>query len=519
MDEMEALAEEYASHLQPKSSPESVVTPQVGSEEEGTEVPSEDGENGAPEKEYQKRNEVRARWKEAKEAYENAYAQYLIDRQQGGLLKKAQSFFSKDTQPQSLLTLEQAYLTSRQEYAQVLDSAFIKRLRLKEDVGTAYKQEQSVSIRAGLAHRFVIKAAHEKLILEKEYVPNPTALRTLDKMQETFAKNSKIIKGVGFVTAAGIGLATGGVSAMLLALGGRFVAAKFAFAGGTVGALAAGKLYDAAVLDKRERRKDGAFALTQKSFSVERIGELESLYFDRYKSYESALKNRKYAVVGGALAGSAAGAMLSGELSLDTPVQEEGVTLPPAPPESVTESDPVFEEPQQVPQGPIVPEEVPPVVPPLEIPTVTDLPEGVEVIEIPEAVIATPELPQAEVPEQPVYEREEEVPPIQGDAPAESVAEAEIPPLPFVFESGSPIDTVSEALFETWKDHPEVSDEPLTRREFLSEMYATLAELEREPTAYRELMEAMHITSGDVDEVRVGQEIDLRPFYEYMNNR
>ena len=118
-----------------------------------------------------------------------------------------------------------------------------------------------------------------------------------------------------------------------------------------------------------------------------------------------------------------------------------------------------------------------------------------------------------------MYEHEEEIPPVQGDAPAELVTELEIPPLPFVFEAGSPIDTVSEALFETWKDHPEVSDEPLTRREFLSEMYATLAELEREPTAYRELMEAMHITSGDVDEVRVGQEIDLRPFYEYMNNR
>ncbi len=147
----------------------------------------------------------------------------------------------------------------------------------------------------------------------------------------------------------------------------------------------------------------------------------------------------------------------------------------------------------------------------------TEIPPEVEVIQVPESVV----IPQVEevptVTESPIYEGQEEQ--IQAEEPAEAIEGIEVPPVPFVFEAGSPIDTVSEALFETWKEHPELSDEPLTRREFLSSMYTTLAELERQPTAYAELMEAMHITSGDVDEVRVGQEIDLRPFFEYMNNR
>jgi hypothetical protein len=112
--------------------------------------------------------------------------------------------------------------------------------------------------------------------------------------------------------------------------------------------------------------------------------------------------------------------------------------------------------------------------------------------------------------------------PIEGSEPSEDgeyVPEAEIVPVPFVFEAGSDVDTVSEALFETWKENPELSDEPLTRREFLAQMYTTIAELERQPGAYAALMEDMGITSGDIDKVDVGQEIDLRPFYEYMNNR
>ena len=447
MDEMEALGNEYVRHLR-KDGPTLEGARSANETWDSLwEIPAPEGE-AVPQKAYEKRNELRAIWKEKKEAYEQAYAEYLEDRQNGGLLRKARSYFRKEEQPQDLLALEQEYLASRQQYASMLDDAFIRRLRLKEDVGAAYKQERSVSIRAGLAHRFVIKAAHEKLRLEQEYVPNSAALRTLDKMQESFAKNSKIIKRVGFVAAAGIGLATGGVSAALLALGGRFVAAKFAFAGGTVGALAAGKLYDAAILEKRERRKDGAFALTQKSFSVERIGELESLYFDTYRSYESALKNRKYAVLGGALAGSAAGAMVSGELSMDVPnTPQESITIPP------------LEESEEVPLAP-------------EAPAVTPLPP--EALGTPDTVFIpeVEDIPNTEVLAPTV--------PIEGSEPSEDgeyVPEAEIVPVPFVFEAGSNVDTVSEALFETWKENPELSDEPLTRREFLAQMYTTIAEL------------------------------------------
>ena len=105
-----------------------------------------------------------------------------------------------------------------------------------------------------------------------------------------------------------------------------------------------------------------------------------------------------------------------------------------------------------------------------------------------------------------------------GGFPEEETSEFELEPVLHTFEAGDRVDTVSEALYESWKSDPSVLSEHMTQKEFLADMYAAIAEIEKYPNTHATLLEQMGITSGDLDKVQVGQTIDMRPFFEYLNN-
>lgn len=87
--------------------------------------------------------------------------------------------------------------------------------------------------------------------------------------------------------------------------------------------------------------------------------------------------------------------------------------------------------------------------------------------------------------------------------------------------AGEVIDTVSEAAFEFWKQHPEVIEGPtLTKNEFLKAMYSVLDYAEKHPREKAELIDAMGLISGDFDRVdqftgsnEAASTIDLAPLF------
>jgi hypothetical protein len=174
----------------------------------------------------------------------------------------------------------------------------------------------------------------------------------------------------------------------------------------------------------------------------------------------------------------------------------------------------------EVPSTEPVPNEQPATVPVEtdDVKSIDSLPKGDELMNVPgtdtyEAPVFTPQ-PHFDPGYSPEALPAEDITPEQ----AEPVVEAP-EPLLFTFESGDKINTVSEALFESWKADPEVLGEQLTKKEFLAEMYTAIAEIEKDPFLNKELMEEMGIRSGDIDKVQVGQTIDLQPFFEYLKTK
>lgn len=103
------------------------------------------------------------------------------------------------------------------------------------------------------------------------------------------------------------------------------------------------------------------------------------------------------------------------------------------------------------------------------------------------------------------------------DSKSPSVENAlEKQPVEFTFVAGDKIDTVSEALFETWKKRPEILGVTVTKNQFLALMYKTIALIETKPLENTEVFQAMKIVSGDFDKVQVGQTIVLNPLLERM---
>lgn len=118
------------------------------------------------------------------------------------------------------------------------------------------------------------------------------------------------------------------------------------------------------------------------------------------------------------------------------------------------------------------------------------------------------------------------------EAPAGQEARLSLPPveqlldtmferseIEYIFQPGSKINTVSEALWETWKRNSDVLeiDQPLSKAAFLRTMYDVIDETEQNPAVHEALTKRMQIKSGDIHKVFVNERIDLKPLLEKMS--
>jgi len=494
-------------------------------------------------KAYQERLSIRNVWKEKKASYEEAYKEHVKSKTNLSILQKL-GLRKKEEKPENLVTLEREYQEARRIYAQSLSSALRERVNLN-GVSLASSEgpspeKQLLGFRAGLANRFVLQAAHAKLALEKEYVPEGRATRVFDNVQGFMKKRGKYL-------AFGIAAVSGSVMGM-----GANTLAYFSPKAGAIigaatagGALAGGFVYDKLLLNKLGKKRDTVVNDARRTFSIESIEAFENDYLTRYRSYEKGLRNKKYAVAAsGVAAGLVTGGILGNlgsDYSTETPPLNSDVPTPspnlpsgdspveaslgdrpvsevpivePAPEVAPIEKPIPENTPIVKPEGDIVIEKPIPEVAPIEKPEVTVGPEAEPIIEsegIGESSAYEQAQPQAETP---YLQGEGEMDPEPDETVPESIGE-----VLFTFEPNNQVDTVSEALFETWKDQPELLDDNMSRSEFLEGMYTAIAEIERDPILNAELMEQMGISSGDIDKVQVGQTINLNPFFEYLNNK
>ena len=520
---------------EPEPEPE-VVEPEPAPEPE----PEPEAAEGGEEKAYTERLKIRTQWREKKETYERAYDAFLQEEKaRKNTLRGTLYFWKKTEQPQALKDAELEYQSARAAYVQSLDEALGKRMGsagVSAHEGANTPEEKITGLRAALANRFVLGAAHDKLRIEKEYLPkDDRSLRVFEDLQKTLKKHRHLVRAGGYAIVAGVGLATGGIAAAVVALAGKEVQAKLSavlVAGGaTVGAAIGNNISDT-IIGYKERKRDSAIQKAQRSFSVESLQALENAYLKGYKGHERAVRNKKFVIGASALAGGVVGAAVAGNLDeladmpeLPTEPEEPVVVVPeepeeePSAPEVEEEPIPDEPEPEPIPE----PEEPQPQEPEVEEPIPEPEEPVVVVPEEPEEEPSAPEVEEEPEPEPIPEEIEEEVPVLdepvveEPDEPKEEEDVPEVPELLFTFESGSKVDTVSEALFESWKDDHSLLEDDLTKKEFLAEMYTAIAEIEKDPSLNAELMEKMGVTSGDIDKVQVGQTIDLQPFFEYLN--
>jgi hypothetical protein len=486
-DVSEKGAEEEAQR--PEQNEEEAAVETQEAEEAEAEVAEEVGEQEDGEKGYEARLALRNEWRSAKRAYDDAYRIYLEDRayerSRKGILGRA-AFWKRESQPQILLDLESAYKDARRVYASSLSEALTSR---GEDVD----EDQEEGVRAALANRFVLQAAHDRLEAERAFIPQGRDRRVLENLQAVFKKHRFAIRAAGYATVAGIGLASGGIGLAIVALSKKAVQAKISaglvLGGAFVGAAAGNSISDS-LISYNEARRDSALRKARYSFSASRIDALENAYLKGYRGHEAAVRNQKRIIAAGTITGGVLGAMAASRwddlLTLETP---------------------------EVPQAPIV---TPAPEAPVDVPA-PETPEPAAPVETSDDLIPRDELTLDDEFSEYEHEPEDDLPPIES-AP-ETPEVAELPDIPYTFEEGSRIDTVSEALFETWKSDPALVSDHLSNKEFLAQMYGAIAALEEEPVENAELLEAMGITSGDIDEVAVGQTINLQPFFAYMNER
>lgn len=474
-------------------------------------------EKAAVSKAYEERLALRNEWREKKQVYEEAYAAYLDEKEDRTALQKIGAWWRKDKLPESVRELEQEYQDSRRAYAVSLSASLFRReanRTLNEaslDAGNA-PEERRLALRAALANRFVIHAALDKLQVEKEHVPDERSMRVFEDLKGAFKKHGKSIRIAGYVAVGGIALASGGIGAAIATLGSKAVQAKLAagatLVGATGGAFIGNSLGDA-LIRSHERKRDAAGEKAQQRFSVAELDALEKEYADRYRGYRNAVRDKKALIAAGTLAGGALGALAAGSLDevSDLPDRELPQEPEPIPPEITPEPE-VEAEPEtpsvepkdkpEAPEAPEVSEEPPQEQEPVEEKPLENIPKGEDMMHVPETTAEEP-LPDVSEPEE------------EGGI--------EVEPIMFTFTEGNRIDTVSEALFETWKDNPALTEDALSQKEFLAQMYTAIAELEKDPVKNAELLEQMGIVSGDIDKVQVGQSINLQPFFEYLNTK
>lgn len=520
-------------------------------------------------KAYQERAELKASYKATQKHYLAAYENYQM--QQAERAKNEPriaklAFWRKENFPEELVEAKAAFDNASFKYADELMTSMGERFLVgysgqawsKENPEWGNKTQERreknrVGLKAGLANRFVVQAAHEKLKIEQAHLPEGAAGRTLENMQSFFKKHGRTIKVVGYVTVVGIGTLAGGVAGAAFAAGGKEISARLA-AGGAVAGAVVGGLVGQRIVGQRERARDTTAATVRASFNLNRMNLLRDDYEGKIRGFEKAKKNQKYYTAGGAILGGVAGGAIGGQLDLDSAatvatdlpteglaegVAEVGVSteVETGAPETtnlnvgqseaevdskveanslqvnVTEYTPAapMVEPGEAPMVSGVTEAESAVEPVLEEQTLAPETTPVEVAplvptEIPPALASEAVVPTTPVESAPAAPSEE---PVVEETP-------EIPEMPYTFVDGEEIDTVSEALFESWKADPELLGESMSKTEFLAKMYTAIAELEKDPAALSELLDRMGVDSGDFGKVQAGQTVNLQPFYEHL---
>ena len=512
---------------------------------------------------FAERLEARNKWKEEKKNYENEYAVYLeqekLKKEQQtwkGKLGDKLAFWRKESQPDSLVLAQQKYQYARRKYAETLGDALTLRSEKNSLWGSTGNRE---GLTAGLANRFVLRSAHDKLGLEKQFVPGGVPSRTLEGIKEVLKKHKNKIKYTSYLVTIGTGLLTGGLNTALHTLVGKAVSAKVSMVGGIVGA-SAGAFVGHNVATGRRWMRDRSMKNAQTSFSVERIEALESAYEKNYRAHENALKNQARYAVGGAILGGLTGSVLAGsvEHALAASVHIPNIGAPTTP--EISPLDMTHTQPIPVPdslatvpsaQAPhISVTESAPAKTGLENVIPTEPTQKIVIKGVPDvAETVSPKVnletrPSAEqFPPHPVTPGLDEL--LKNDAPSTdeqfpyhgptpeqeelmnsktvtteiSEPQVELGGLSYTFEPGNKINTVSEALYETWKNNHSLLQENLTNNEFLAKMYSAVAEMEQEPDLYGDVLEQMGVSSGDLDEVLTNQKINLQPFFEYLNEQ
>lgn len=315
----------------------------------GTKPMPEEPESGFK-PEFLERSKVRAEWRKKKQTYEDAYGAYLADVEKRKSERSfiGKFFVKKEEQPQELLTLEKDYQDARRTYAEVLDGALSKRrvgnislVQPKDpDQHWNYTPEKRIEmLRAGLANRFVIGAAQDRLRIEKEHTfkfregsefnEGGEKLQVFNDLVKALGRHRRLVTLGGYALVGGMGLATGGVGAAAFMLAQKYALAPVMGAvigaGATGGGLLANLVSDH-MIGTRADKRDLSIKTARKRFSFDDIEKLETDYYDNYKSHERAVRNKKYVVGAGAIAGGALAALAaSGSLDDAVSLPEEEI--------------------------------------------------------------------------------------------------------------------------------------------------------------------------------------------------
>lgn len=486
-------------------------------------------------KAYQERAELKANYYAAQSAYGQAYEKYLAERDEKAKNEapfKKLAFWRKEHLPEELRVAEETLHNATFKYVDELMGAMGKRFLVGYD-GQAWnednpewgnktqerREKNRIGLKAALANRFVIQAAHEKLKIERAHVPEGAAGRTLESMQKFFKKNGRVIKWAGIATVVGAATISGGITAGVLAAGGRKISTQIAGGAAIAGAVVGGMLGQRVVRGKG-RERDTSADTARASFNANKINLLKEDYEGKIRGFEKAKRNQKYYTVGGAILGGVAGAAVAGQLDLDSAVSAAADV----PTDGLVEGAAGLQDASDV------------------MPDVPDVGVQADNFEVPEA-----EAPDTSVQEAPEVQSGPDAAGAAGvaaEAPDTSLAEADgpeasestdtayaadeqqsegteafddIPEMPYTFVYGG-VNNVSEALFDSWKENPEMLglDDSISKTEFLRQMWTIIADLEKDPVAYGELLDRMGIDSGSIHAVQAGQTINLEPFYELI---
>lgn len=99
----------------------------------------------------------------------------------------------------------------------------------------------------------------------------------------------------------------------------------------------------------------------------------------------------------------------------------------------------------------------------------------------------------------------------------------EQPKYEYEFKPGNRINTVSEAMWDTWQKNADMLkvENPVSKTEFLTTMWEVVRDTEKQPQKFAKLLKAMNIDSEDIHLVFTGKGnvIDLAPLYKEMATR